>query len=243
MGDILELSVKNAARLGRCRSCDWRNLRFQQQVAMPGIFYDIDIVSKAAVDACYARYARLPQWLRGFLRLVEPIPVPNWRQFQYLDRASQVRLRGCPDSLFRRDDASMFISDFKTARYTRKQDELQDTYRLQLGGYGYIGNHIGYGPTTGLGLIFAEPATDVSADSIDSVLTTTGFAIQFHCRLIDIDLAAIDEIPKLLLRARELYELPPPRPEPTCQECRRFVRLAELLSRLNMGEHFAGTAK
>jgi hypothetical protein len=174
---------------------------------------------------------------------VEPIPMPSWRRFQYLDRASQVRLRGCPDSLFRRDDASVFISDFKTARYTAKQDELQETYRLQLGGYGFVGNNIGYGPTTGLGLIFCEPGTDVSVDTIDSVLTTGGFAIQFHCRLIDIDLAAIDEIPQLLLRARELYESTPPPPDPSCPECRRFVRLVELLRGLNMATHLAGTGK
>ena len=77
--------------------------------------------------------------------------------------------------MFLRTDESYFIADHKTARFTNHQDELLPMYEVQLNGYAYIAESIGYSPITGLGLVYYEPFTDITPDLIDDYAEMTVF--------------------------------------------------------------------
>jgi len=189
-----------------CPRCFWlerHNGKCPQ--IFPGIFSTLDSLTKKSVQRSFSEHSLKPDWLpftdiRRVVRL-KHIKVPtafgNWT------------LTGAPDDVFQLDDGTFFIADYKTAKYTYNQDLLLPEYRVQLNAYAYALPMQGIGPVSRLALIYCEPNENLDTDA-DFKLT---FTIYTHEVPID-----TSEIPKLLLRAREILdsEYPPPA-NPSCK--------------------------
>jgi len=185
----------------------------------PGIFSSIDSMTKKVVAVHYQKYNRVPDWLKPFGPLGEPLPVPHHSKFQTLDTKTNCLLTGTPDALFRRPDGTLVILDNKTSRFTNNQDKLLPMYATQVNAYARIAERIGMGRVSGLGLIYFEPLTDVDASTIDSVVLDNGFAMKFNAKLLPLTLEP-KSIPPLLRRVRAIHDLPtPPDGWTGCKDC------------------------
>ncbi len=129
-----------------------------------------------------------------------------------------IKMTGVPDEMFLRKDGSYLIADYKTARYTKHQDELLPMYEVQLNGYASIAEDIGYKPVTGLLLVYYEPFTDIEPYEIDEYLDTERFSLHFSAYLMEIKQDR-EMIPELLKEARGIYDSPIPRRSSECKDC------------------------
>lgn len=215
-----------------CPRCFWLRLHCQQRLPFqmfPGIFSSIDGFTKRVTAAHFAKHGRLPNWFEQFGDIKELVPVPHHSRFQFEDAKTGILLTGVPDELLRRGDESLVILDYKTARFTPNQDSLLPLYRVQLNSYAAIAEKIGMGKVTGLGLIYYEPQTVVTAADVDSVIQDNGFAMRFAAKVFPVALD-MDSIPPLLARVRAIYDQPSaPEGRPDCKDCRL---LNELLGKL-----------
>jgi len=196
----------------------------------PGIFSTIDSYSKKITWNYWEKYNRVPPWFDPFGEFTKPIKVPHFSKYSIVDKETNVQLRGVPDEIFRTSDKSYFIADYKTARFTENQDALLSLYVVQLNSYALIGEQCGFSPICGLGLVYYEPQTEVSVDSIDSALLDDGFEMPFKAHLLRLELDAEGVVLPLLKRVREFSDLgAAPRGRSGCENCRKLVDLVGLL--------------
>ncbi len=236
MSTQLRISGKNLGQLALanfCPRCFWLKMRCGDKLPwqiFPGIFSSIDSYTKKVTNLHYARHRHIPQWFDGFGALGVPIQVPGHKTFNIVDTETNIRLTGVPDEILRRDDGSLFVADYKTARHTGNQDELLPMYITQLNSYSVIAEHIGLGRVHGLGLIYYEPATDIAQDDIDSVCADDGFSMRFVPKLLPVELRPA-MIPPLLARVREICDLSTaPAGQADCEDCVRLAKLMQVAS-------------
>lgn len=216
------ISAKNLGKLSLsncCERCFWilSHMGFRAPwFVFPGIFSSLDSYQKRCIHQFFREHGVLPEWLAAFGDLREPVPVPHHSQFQWLDEKSGVLLTGAPDDIYRRNDNSLFIADFKTAKATEGQDALLPLYMVQLNSYGFLAERLGMGHVTGLGLVYFEPLTET--DNIDSRLSRHGFDLGFSTHTVPVELCTA-RIPMLLHGAREIFDSPLPTPAPNCRDC------------------------
>ena len=218
----MRISAKNLGLLAlpdACERCFWMlaHLGFRAPwFTFPGIFSSLDSYQKRCIHQYFRAHGVLPEWLAAFGEVREPVPVPHHSKFQWLDEESGVLLTGAPDDIYRRNDESLFIVDFKTAKATEGQDALLPLYVVQLNSYAFLAERLGMGLVTGLGLVYFQPLTET--DNIDSRLSRHGFDLGFSAHTVPIALNTA-QIPLLLRRAREIFDSPSPAPAPNCRDC------------------------
>ncbi len=192
----------------------------------PGIFSSIDSYSKKITNYYFAKHCALPKWFDGF-NLSEPIKTPSLKEFQTIDSETNIKLTGVPDEMFLRIDGSYLIADYKTARFTKHQDELVPMYEVQLNGYARIAEDIGYNPVTGLILVYYEPFTDIEPYEIDEYLDTEKFFLHFSAHLLEIKQNRT-MIPELLKKARGIYDSTmPPDSNFDCKDCETIQKILD----------------
>jgi hypothetical protein len=195
----------------------------------PGIFSSLDTYQKKITNLHFERRHGIPKWFAGFGDVGEPIQVPHHSVFRVIDHATNVTLTGAPDEILRRDDGSLFVADYKTARYTGTQDELLPMYVVQLNSYSIIAERIGLGPVVGLGLIYYEPVTDIGVEDIDAVTNHNGFSMGFAAKLLPIELRPA-MIPPMLRWVREICDMGTvPAGREGCEDCERLERVVEMV--------------
>ena len=198
-----------------CQRCFWFQRHFGPFPSMfPGIFNAIDGASKKSVYRSFFQRKKLPDWLEipdvvYLPRLEEVGTVETLLNRKYLvikHEKSGWILRGTPDAVFKLKDNTLHIADFKTARYTSKQDELFPVYEIQLNGYSLLAHKF---PISKLSLVYCEPDSELKDDS--------DFSLKFTTKIVPIDLKP-QIIPGLLTKAREIVELKtPPQAKPDCR--------------------------
>ncbi len=230
----IRISAKNLGQLtlpNFCSRCFWIKLHMRFKLPyqiFPGIFSSIDSYSKKITNYYYEKHEGLSDWFKDF-NLLEPVKVPSLKDFYIIDEDTNIKLTGIPDEIFLKTDGSYFIADYKTARFTSHQDELVPMYEVQLNGYAYIAESIGYKPVTGLGLVYYEPFTDIMPDLIDDYAENDGFYMYFYSHTMGIKFDP-DMIPVLLQKAREIYDKSvPPDPAVDCKDCRILEELENVL--------------
>ena len=198
-----------------CQRCFWFGRHFGPFPTMfPGIFNVLDSVSKKSVYRSFFNRKKLPEWLDipdvvQLPRLEEIGTVETFMNRRYLvalHKKSGWILRGAPDSVFKLRDGTLHIADFKTARYTQKQDELFPVYEIQLNGYSLLAHKF---KISKLSLVYCEPNSEMKDDS--------DFTLGFTTKIVPIDLES-EIIPGLLTKAREIVALK--NPPPARQDCR-----------------------
>ena len=226
---VVQISARNLGALmmpSFCPRCFWIQQHAHKlpfQIPMPGIFSSIDAYTKKVVHGFIDRNGHFPQWLSD-LGVVGYRNPPHYSRFFILDREFGIKLTGVPDGIFVRPDGSHVIADYKTARFTEKQDQLFPLYEVQLNAYAYIGVRAGFDPVSGLYLVYAEPVTD--ADTAVSSVIASGFSMPLFPKILEVDLKP-EIIRALMRKVREISDLPEaPERTPGCADC---AALDELL--------------
>lgn len=210
--DQIRISAKNLGELALpnfCPRCFWIKSRCNNKLPyqiFPGIFSSIDSYTKKVTNMHFEQHQRVPDWFSGFGSLGKPVKVPHHSKFSVVEPKTNILLTGVPDEILYSPDDSYFIVDYKTAKFTGAQDQLLPMYEVQLNSYAYIGERVGFKPISGLGLLYYEPQTGISAEDIDSFMLEDGFSMNFSGKLLPIELKP-DIIPPLLKRVLEIYEL------------------------------------
>ena len=198
-----------------CPRCFWFERHFGPfPTRFPGIFNVLDGVSKKSVKHSLFQRKKLPDWLKipdvvRRVELEEMGTVERKYNRKYLviyHKRSGWILRGDPDVVFELKDGSLHIVDFKTARFTSRQDELFPLYEAQLNGYIILAHKK---PVSKLSLVYCEPKSELLND-ID-------FRLEFTIKIIDIETNP-KKLLGLLKKAREIVDLKEPPPaRPNCK--------------------------
>ncbi len=222
--DPLRLSAKGLgdALPGACPRCLWVSLRFDLTYQrFPGVFGTIDRFTKNVVHRALDDTGRLPPWFPEIGRVASYERDLSYKRFRVWHEDLGVDLAGSPDDVFRMDDGSLHIVDYKTARLTPGQSEYLPIYEVQLNAYAYLAERIGLSPVRGLSLIYMEPNSERDAGS------DAGPAMPFEAKRVPVELKPDALIPPLLAAARSTYDLAqPPSPMEGCKDC---VLLDQLL--------------
>lgn len=209
---------------GFCPRCFWIKMHCSNKLPFqifPGIFASIDSYTKKATNAHFTRYNQAPTWLGKLGNLGEPVKVPHHSKFKIVDQENDIILSGMPDEIFRRNDGSYFIVDYKTSKFTETQDSLLPMYEVQLNSYAYIGERQGFCPVTGIALAYLEPQTNLTSEEFISFLKEDGFLMGFSGHVLQLELEPEQKIPPLLEQVRMIYDLEstPPGKE-KCRDCK-----------------------
>jgi hypothetical protein len=232
--ESIRISAKSLGELALpkfCPRCFWIKLHCNYKLPyqiFPGIFSSIDSYTKKITNMHFEQHERVPDWFGGFGVLGKPMKIPHYSKFSVVDPDTNILFTGVPDEILQRNDGSYFIVDYKTAKFTGTQDQLLPMYEVQLNSYAYIGERVGFKPVSGLGLLYYEPQTGISVDDVDSFILDDGFLMHFAGKLLPIKLKP-DNIPQLLKRVREIYELPQlPNGVEGCKDCQLLDTLLSI---------------
>jgi hypothetical protein len=230
----IQISAKTLGELATpdfCPRCFWIKLngKLPYQI-FPGIFSSIDSYSKKITWNYYEKFGRLPDWFDEFGDFEKPVKAPGRSKFFIIDKATNIKLTGILDEIVQKKDGSYFIIDYKTAKFTGKQDELLPMYEVQLNVYALIAEHCGLKPVSGLGLFYYEPQTDITTDDLESVLLDEGFNMPFKAYLLEIELNPEKMILSLLVKARKIADMKTaPKGNDDCKDCEKLNDILELL--------------
>jgi hypothetical protein len=231
---ISRISAKNLGALalpGFCPRCFWLQMRLEGGVPFrifPGIFNTIDSYGKKLIHGWFDRHGKTPAWLGPLGEIRGYREPPHYSKFLAKDDDSGMTLRGSPDAVFEMSDGSFTIGDYKTAKFTAKQDELFPMYEVQLNAYAYIGERCGFKPVSKLALIYTEPVTDDASVGTDANLTGDGFLMGFGVNILDVSILP-DLVPRLLRQARTILDNKrAPAGRDGCTDCEALARLFTL---------------
>lgn len=232
----VRISAKNLGALALpdfCPRCFWVKLKCDNKLPyqiFPGIFSSIDSYSKKITNLHFNRVQKVPKWLSDFGELGQPVDVPHFSKYSVIHEQTNILLTGVPDEIFLLNENSYFIVDYKTAKFTERQDKLLPMYETQLNAYAYIGEKVGFEPIKGIGLVYYEPLSDINEQIIDNHILDNGFSMHFAGKLLPIDLNPTS-IEPLLRTVREIYDQPKaPSGIMGCIDCQSLDQLLNLLS-------------
>ena len=217
-----KLKVISAKDLGRlnmpdfCPRCFWIERHIDKPPAIfPGIFSSIDAITKRSTGRSFSERGKVPDWL-PIADLVEVEEGDTY--FKLPVEQGDWILTGYPDDIFKIKDNGYHIIDYKTAKFTQRQDELYPLYEVQLNCYAYLAEKYGYKPVTKLSLVYCQPNKDLENDK--------DFKLGFETYTLEVNLD-LDIIPGLLLRAREiLNQSKPPQAYHNCKGICRWMERA-----------------
>jgi CRISPR/Cas system-associated exonuclease Cas4 (RecB family) len=229
----IRISGKNLGEVampGFCPRCFWIRLHSQKlpYQVFPGIFSSIDSYSKKITNLHYESHETVPVWLETFGRVERPVKVPHHSKFFVVDKETNVMLTGAPDEILQMADASYFIVDYKTSRFTKHQDRLLPLYEVQLNSYAYIAERTGLSPVSGIGLVYYEPVTDISVDDVSRHTLKDGFSMHYTAKALPLELKT-GWIRPLLRKAREIYDLGLPPVNSQCRDCGAIDEMMSLI--------------
>jgi len=233
--NTIRISAKTLGHLvampNYCPRCAWLHLKCKMPYQIfPGIFSSIDSYTKKITWSHHERGGVLPSWFDSFGEFARPVKAPGRSQFNFTDEETNIQLTGIVDDIFQKKDGSYFIVDYKTARFTANQDVLMPVYKVQLNGYALIAENCGLKPVTGIGLAYYEPQTNVTSETLDSVLLEKGFHMPFRAHLLELELKPKETIMPLLKKVRELADMEQhPESADDCNDCELLNELIKLV--------------
>ena len=183
--NIFQISARHLgelALLNFCPKCFWLKLKLNFKLPFqifPGIFSSIDSYSKKITWTYYQKYKKVPPWFNEFGNFIKPVKAPSYNNFYFIDENTNIKLTGVADEIFLKSDNSYFIADYKISRFTNTQDELLPLYEVQLNSYALIAKNSGFSPVSGIGLVYYEPMTEVSDDSLEKLIIDEGLEMEF----------------------------------------------------------------
>jgi hypothetical protein len=232
------ISAKNLgsfAMPGACQKCLWLKARIGFNAPwgiFPGIFSTIDSFSKG-ISTIQIKAGTRAKWMSKCGSIKEQLPCPHWSKFSYKDQTSGMTLRGSPDELFRLEDGTIAILDYKTSKFTDHQDDLLPMYQTQLGAYKWLAKQTGLGDTSLTALVYFEPDP---AGAVQERIVESGFQMQFNAHVLPVE-TNVDEVLALLKSAKELVSLDvPPASQEKCKDCATIEKIVGIEKMLDMPE-------
>ena len=197
-------------------------------MGFPGIFSSIDAYTKNIVERYFQKNGKLPSWLKE-MGEVKRIVAVKPSDFKVIS-GDDLTLTGIPDLIFQRFDNSYAIVDYKTAKYTANQDTFMPVYQIQLNGYAYIAEGIGYKPVNDLYLVyFAPPYKEAYEQITDGHTKPDGFEMPFKPTVHRIK-KDTNEVERLLKAAEQVYlNKKAPKGLDQCKDCERLTGLIDLV--------------
>ncbi len=119
--------------------CLWVSLRFDLPYQrFPGVFTTIDRFLKNTVHKALDDTGRLPPWFPDIGRVASYERDLSYKRFRVWHEELGIDLAGSPDDVFRMEDGSLHIVDYKTAKLTEGQKAYLPLYEVQLNAYAYL---------------------------------------------------------------------------------------------------------
>lgn len=238
-----------------CDRCFWikekcKPLPYQ---IFPGIFSSIDSYTKKAVHAAFDHYGNAPAWLPQLKSAYRYLEVPHWSKFIRKHKPTGIHLSGVPDDIFEKINNSLIIPDYKTAKFTKTQDELFPMYEVQLNGYAFIQDGLSKQKVTDLWLFYFQPMTLPSAEMFKPVYPSEafdlktedfitaadiwpitkyrehGFDMQFEAHGIQVDVMP-DLIDLYMEKAKNILDqVEPPAGRHDCKDCAKLSKMTKTI--------------
>lgn len=240
-GLLFRISGKNIAKLNletTCPVCFKIETYLESQspiqkkkipfsMGFPGVFSEFDSHIKTSVKNHFVKNGSMPAWFPDLgKKIVDIIPPPGWQNFNAINKEHGLYLTGAIDAIFKLEDGSHVIADYKTAMITDTQDMLFPLYSAQLHLYKYIAEFRNlYRPINSLVLIYCEP---ISSATLNIENYKDGFVERLF---IDFRLVAkkitIDEqlTTKLFTKLRKILDSKKLMPLENCPNCQLRERL------------------
>jgi hypothetical protein len=219
-----------------CPHCFWYlvALGFHPPFEMPmaGIMYNLDNFEKNIVDAHFAKYGKLPAWLCE-LNCVEPVSFPAKMTCEFPSYG--MTMVGKPDAVFRKEDGTLYLVDYKSARYKGEDDPFLPCYETQLLGYAHLLEACGVGEVTSAALVYFQNMLADFKEAPLKLFTKEGFQVPFGVKIHPVKLDR-DELDPLVKRLRKFVDMSaPPSGSEGCKDCEALDRLFALeLKRRNI---------
>ncbi len=194
------ISAKDLGKLAMpdfCARCFWLERHLGKPPSLfPSIFSVIDSLTKKSVHQSFLERGKPPVWFPEFAA-IEEICQGEVSFKLAVDEGGWV-LVGRPDDIFKLKDRTYQIIDYKTAKFTGRQDELFPLYEVQLNVYAFLAERCGFKPVSDLSLIYFEPEGSAEAEEF-------GLRFETHCLKVDLKSEVVVE---LLEKAREIVQEP-----------------------------------
>jgi hypothetical protein len=204
------------------------------EMPMPGIMYNLDNFEKNIVDAHFQAKGKLPNWLAD-LGCVEPVEFPSKMTCEFPDYG--LTMVGMPDAVFRKKDHSLYLIDYKSARYKGEDDPFMPCYESQLLGYAHLLEASDIGKVSSAALVYFENRLgDYKGAPLD-LLTKEGFSVPFGVKIhpVEIDQDGLDPLLKKFRKYADMSA--PPDGVEDCKDCKRIDALLNLeIKRRNIGK-------
>lgn len=216
---------KIKVRLSQQGSLEGKSLPFQ--TPMPGVFSNLDSHVKQVVKHYFKAHGKMPSWFPDLGQKIIAIEeTPGWQNFNVVYPQYGIKLTGALDTVFKLEDGSYLLADYKTARLTETHDNLLPLYHAQLQAYLDIAKRLSlFHPVSALALIYTEPI-DFKVE--DNYYQIADFEKNFHLhfRVVPRLLAVKESLTETLLqRALEIMGSDSgPNPE-NCINCQLRDRL------------------
>jgi hypothetical protein len=235
---VIDKLVLPAKKLGLplmpdyCERCHYIVLHMHGQfpfAPFPSIFSVIDSNTKKIFDWCF-REGDLHSALACLGNLTENLVVPTYQTFQ-VDVGDDMVLRGSPDAIFKRDDGSLVIADYKCAQARGEYDPLFPVYRAQLSAYKYLAEALEWGTVAKMALIYTEPFVMQTAEQVAACKTKDGIKLDLRVKVVEVEPLTDDEMNGLFDVARKIYGLPvcPLQGRPGCRSCVQVDNLLDMV--------------
>lgn len=213
-----------------CPRCFWLKLQMGNRLPFglfPGIFSTLDAFTKSIVSRWFDRHRCPPPWLTQLGDFVSYIEPPHFSKFNFVDQDQQILLTGAPDGIFVARDGSLMILDYKTAKFSDRQDALYPLYEAQLNAYRVIAEHCGLRPVAHLALVYFEPVTE-PVGGISNRCHRLGFRLDFSAHPLKVPCLP-GLVDRLLAQGRAFAEMRrPPAPSGQCKNCGLLERIIGL---------------
>lgn len=240
---MFKISGKNLAELnmeGVCHSCFKLKITLESQfpiekkkipfqMPFPGVFSSFDAHTKNVVKTYSNKYGKVPIWFPDLGKKIVTVEnPPGWQRFNAEFPDFNIFMTGAIDAVFKLEDGSFLIGDYKTASFTETQDMLLPLYTAQLHAYKTISEMKDFfKPVTRLALIYTEPLS-YSPGTEKENYTLEDFEKNFliNFRLVAKPIEVIPQLTESLLhKLRAILDNPNPIGLPTCSNCELRKRL------------------
>lgn len=240
-GLLFRISGKNIAKLNletTCPVCFKIEAYLESQppimkkkipfsMGFPGVFSEFDSHIKNSVKDHFVKNGSVPAWFPNLgKKIIDIIPAPGWQNFNAINHEYKLYLTGAIDAIFKLEDGSHVIADYKTAMITDTQDMLFPLYSAQLHLYKYIAEFRNlYRPINSLVLIYCEPISSATLN-IDNYKDGFIERLFIDFRLVVKQITIDDGLVKeLFIKLRKILDTKGLAPLENCPNCQLRERL------------------
>jgi hypothetical protein len=212
-----------------CPHCYWYSIavgfRHPFDMPMPGIMHNMDRFEKRLVEAHFQAQRVAPRWLAR-LECTAPVEFPAKMTQEFPEYG--LTLVGMPDAVFSKEDGTLCLVDYKTARERGDDDPFLPCYETQLLGYTHLLEYYGVGTVDSAALVYFDNRLADYVDKPLDLITTYGLRVPFAVKIHKVKIDR-DGLEPLMENFRTYADMAaPPKGLDGCKNCARLKCLLDL---------------